>query len=162
VNRKVLGIDPGTAITGYGLIETGGRGLGTLLECGVVKTNRKQPLASRLESLYEGITEVIHKHQPTILSIEGVFYGKNPQSTIALAQGRGIALLAAAQANMEIHEFAPAVVKKTVAGTGRATKDQVAFMVQRLLGLKTPPTPNDAADGVALALTFLLNKRLVQ
>lgn len=162
MNKTVLGIDPGTAVTGYGLIETSGRGLGRLLECGVVKTKKEQPLAARLESLYEGITEIIQTHRPTILSIESVFYGKNPQSTIALAQGRGIALLAAAQANMEIHEFAPAVVKKTVAGSGRAGKDQVAYMVQRLLKLKTPPTPNDAADGIALAITFLLNKRLAQ
>ncbi len=73
MNRTVLGIDPGTAITGYGLIETGGRGLGTLLECGIIKTEKSQPLAFRLESLYEGITEIIQKHQPTILSIEGVF-----------------------------------------------------------------------------------------
>lgn len=160
MSKKVLGIDPGTAITGYGVIETGGRGLGVLLECGVVKTDRKQSLAYRLESLYEGITEIIRKHQPAILSIESVFYGKNPQSTIALAQGRGIALLAASQSNMEIYEFAPAVVKKTVAGTGRANKEQVAYMVQRLLGLKSPPTPSDAADGVALAITFLLHRSL--
>lgn len=155
----MLGIDPGTAVTGYGVIETGG-GLGNLVECGVIRTDRKTPLAWRLQELYEGVSDVIERHKPDVLSIEGVFHGKNTQSMIALAQGRGIALLAAAQGNLDIHEFSPAVVKKTVAGTGRANKEQVAYMVQRLLRLKSPPAPSDAADGVALAITFLLNRRV--
>jgi crossover junction endodeoxyribonuclease RuvC len=155
----VLGIDPGTAATGYGLVTPKGKGIGELLECGVIKTNSTHHLARRLQSLYEGVSEVIERQKPTVLAIESVFLGRNAQSTIALAQGRGIAMLAASQAGLEIHEYAPATVKKVVAGTGRARKEQIAYMVQTLLRLKTPPQPSDAADGVALALTFILTAR---
>lgn len=156
MNDVVLGVDPGTAVTGYGLIAPGRRGTAELIECGVIRTDRKGSTGSRLRELHHGLGNVISTHKPGVLAIESVFLGKNARSTIALAQGRGIALLAAAEHDMDIYEFTPATVKKVIAGTGRARKEQIGYMVQRLLRLKDPPKPADAADGVALALTFLM------
>lgn len=152
----VLGVDPGTAVTGYGLVAPGSRGTAELIECGVIKTDRKGSTGSRLRELYEGLSQIIENQEPGVLAVESVFLGKNARSTIALAQGRGIALLAAAERDLEIYEYTPATVKKVIAGTGRARKEQIGYMVQRLLHLKAPPKPADAADGVALALTFLM------
>ena len=115
-------------------------------------------LAERLRALHDGVRTLIETHQPDVVAVESVFHGKNPRSTLTLGQARGVVLLAAAQATVPVEEFAPAVVKKTVVGTGRAAKAQVGFMVQQLLRLESPPEPADAADGVALALTYLLTR----
>lgn len=157
----MLGIDPGTAVTGYGVVEpaaTIGRP-GRLVECGIIRTDPKQQIGSRLEALYEGVSELIARHHPTAVAIESVFYGKNVRSALTLGHARGVILLAAAQAGLEIAEFPPATVKKSVVGGGGAAKAQVAYMVQQLLRLKRAPAPSDAADGVAVALTYLLARR---
>jgi crossover junction endodeoxyribonuclease RuvC len=116
-------------------------------------------LWQRLEALYEGIEELIARHCPDVLVIETPFYAKNVRTTVVLGQARGVILLAAARAGLEIAEFPPAVVKKSIVGRGAATKPQVGYMVQQLLRLRRPPTPADAADGVAVALTYLLRRR---
>ncbi len=155
---RVLGIDPGTSVTGYGIVEPANGAPGHLVECGVIRTSRKRELWHRLDTLHDGVVQLIDKHHPDTLALESIFYAKNVRTTVVLGHARGVILLAAAQAGIDIVEFSPATVKKTVSGTGGAAKSQVAFMVQHLLNLKDPPTPSDAADGVAVALTFLLTR----
>ena len=153
---RVLGVDPGTAVTGYGVLEPAARRPGRLLECGVLRTAPRDPLPKRLRALYEGMEDLIARHDPSVVAVESVYYAKNVRSTVALSHARGVILLAAERAGVPVAEFPPATVKKSVVGRGGATKAQVAFMVQRLLNLKEPPDPSDAADGVAIGLTYLL------
>ena len=156
----VLGIDPGTATTGYGVVRSTGPGLVTLVECGVIRTKARDPLASRLLEIHEGVQELIARHRPDALAVEDVFYAKNVRTTVVLGHARGVILLAGAQAGLDVHEFPPAEIKKAVVGTGAATKEQVQFMLTRLLRLKAVPQPSDAADGVAAALTCCMGARL--
>ncbi len=156
---RVLGIDPGTNVTGYGVVEPANGRPGHLIECGVIRTNPKEAISQRLDTLFQGVQNLIEQHHPSTLALESVFYAKNVKTTVTLGHARGVILLAAAQAGIEIAEFSPATVKKSVVGTGAAQKGQVGFMVQRLLNLKTVPEPDDAADGVAIALTYLLRHR---
>ena len=155
---RVLGVDPGTAITGYGVIETGNGapGMGRLIECGVFRFGRGDSLPHRLAELHAEIAELIRRHQPSVLALENAFYHKNVRTTLVLGHARGVVLLAAQQKGLDIAEYPPATVKKTVVGMGGAQKSQVAAMVARLLGLKQAPRPADAADGVAVALTYIL------
>lgn len=158
----VLGIDPGTASTGYGVVkgDAGVMGLVSLVECGVIRTKARDPLASRLQEIYEGVVELLARHKPDALSVEDVFYAKNVRTTVVLGHARGVVLLAGQQANVEIHEIPPAEIKKAVVGSGAATKEQVQFMLTRLLKLKTAPQPSDAADGVAAAFACLMSARV--
>jgi crossover junction endodeoxyribonuclease RuvC len=152
----VLGIDPGTAITGYGIVRKDGRNPLTLVECGVIRTKPRDALPQRLAEIHDGVLDLIRRHKPNVLAIEDVFYARNVRTTVVLGHARGVILLAAAQASLEIHEYPPSEIKKAVAGTGAATKLQIQFMVTRLLRLKSAPQPSDAADGVAAALAFAL------
>jgi len=154
--RIVLGIDPGTALTGYGVVARNDRGALTLLECGVIRTSPSEPLPLRIREIFEGIQEIILRFQPEAVAVEDVFQGKNVRSALTLGHARGAILLAAALRNLTIAEYSPREIKSAVVGTGNATKDQVGYMVQRQLRLKTPPTPADAADGVAAALCHFL------
>jgi crossover junction endodeoxyribonuclease RuvC len=153
---KVLGIDPGTAVLGYGVVESGAGPRPTLIQCGTLTTRPRDALAARLRIIFEGVTELLAVHTPDAVAVETVFYGRNVRSTVVLSHARGVILLAAEQAGAPIMEYSPAMVKKTIVGRGAALKPQVGYMVAQLLRLKTPPTPDDAADGVALALTHLL------
>ena len=157
---RVLGIDPGTAVTGYGVVEPSSERPGQLIECGVIRTNSRDDASRRLATLYSGVRDLIARHQPTALAVESVFYGKNVKTTVALGQVRGVVLLAGAQAAIEVAEFPPATVKKFVVGEGGAMKEQVGFMVQQMLRLKEPPRPHDAADACAIALTYLLSSKV--
>ncbi len=149
----VLGVDPGTATTGYGVVARGGDGAVSLVECGVIRTDARAELPQRLREIYDGIVEVIGRHSPDLVAVEGIFYGKNVRTTVVLGHARGAILLAATLRDLPVAEYSPSEVKNAIVGTGRATKEQVQFMVQRLLRLKSPPRPSDAADGVAVALT---------
>jgi crossover junction endodeoxyribonuclease RuvC len=155
---KVLGIDPGTAVIGYGVVEDA-RPTPRLVECGVIRTGAKDPLATRLRTISEGVTELIARHHPDVLSIEGIFYSRNVRTTMVLGHARGVILLSAENAGLIIAEYQPAMVKKTVVGRGGAMKAQVGYMCAQLLRLKSAPAPADAADGVALALTHLIRNR---
>ena len=148
----ILGIDPGTAVTGYGVVAKEGGGAVSLVECGVVRTSSGEVLAVRIREIYEAVTPLITRHSPSVVVVEDVFQGKNVQSTLKLGHARGAILLAAALGEIPIAEYSPREIKKAVVGNGNATKDQVAFMVQQQLRLKAPPSPADAADGVAAAL----------
>ena len=152
----IVGIDPGTAVTGYGVVTRAGMGSVTLVECGVIRTSPREPLAGRIREIYDGITAILERHRPEAVAVEQVFQGKNVKSALTLGHARGAILLAASHADVVIAEYAAREIKKAVVGNGNATKHQVAFMVQKQLHLKTPPTPSDAADGVAAALCHCL------
>jgi crossover junction endodeoxyribonuclease RuvC len=134
-------------------------GKATLIECGVIRTSARDALGDRLAEIFEGVTELIARHRPDALAVESVFYARNVRTTITLGHTRGVLLLAGAQAKVAIHEYPPAEIKKAITGTGGATKEQVQYMVKTLLRLKTVPSPNDAADGVAAALTCVMMAR---
>ena len=155
----VLGIDPGTATTGYGVVRGDGSGPATLIECGVIRTRARDALPSRLNEIYDGVRELIVQHRPDALAVEDIFYSKNVRTTMVLGHARGVILLAGQQAGLEIEQYPPAEVKKAIVGSGAATKEQVQFMVMRLLRLKTPPHPSDASDGVAAALAMIMSAR---
>lgn len=168
----VLGIDPGTAATGYGIVsddrETtassarsgGGPTALRLIECGVIRTRPADVLPARLQEVYLGVAELIARHQPHVLAIEDIFYAKNVRTSLTLGHARGVVLLAAAEAGIPVRHFPPAEIKKAIVGTGSATKEQVQFMLTRLLRLRSAPQPADASDGVAAAVTFLLSAHL--
>jgi crossover junction endodeoxyribonuclease RuvC len=157
----ILGIDPGTAVTGYGVVRAGSAGTApALVECGVIRTKPTQPLATRLREISEGVKEIIARHQPDQMAVEDVFYAKNVRTTVVLGHARGVILLAGAEAGLEIHEYPPSEIKKAVVGNGAATKPQVQFMLTKLLRLKSAPQPSDASDGVAAALTCALRAPL--
>jgi crossover junction endodeoxyribonuclease RuvC len=153
---KVLGIDPGTAVLGYGVVESGSSRRHRLLECGTLTTLGRDPLPARLRVIHDGITALIVRHTPDAVAVESAFYGRNVRTTIVLSHARGVILLAAEMAGVQIAEYSPAFVKKTIVGKGAALKPQVGYMVAQLLRLKAPPAPEDATDGVAVALTHLM------
>jgi crossover junction endodeoxyribonuclease RuvC len=156
----VLGIDPGTAATGYGVVQGEPFGSLSLVECGVIRTHTRGSLPSRLREIYDDVMALIERHRPDAMSIEDVFYAKNVRTTVVLGHARGVILLAAQQSKIAIYEYPPAEIKKAVAGSGGATKEQVQFMVMRLLRLKSAPQPSDAADGTAAALAHIMGGRL--
>jgi crossover junction endodeoxyribonuclease RuvC len=157
----VVGIDPGTTATGYGVVSRSADGRLALLECGVVRTTSKAPLAERIREIFQEIEEVLERFRPGAVSVEAVFHGKNVRSALVLGHARGAILLAASLRDIAIHEYSPREIKKAVVGHGNASKDQVGIMVQERLRLKTPPAPSDAADGVACALChFVMGTRL--
>ena len=152
----MLGLDPGTAATGYGVVEHAGPGRSRLIECGVVRTSASSPLEQRLALIFDAVTDLIAQHRPDAVAVESVFVARNPRTAVVLGHARGAALLAAAKAGLPVAEYPPALVKKTVVGAGAATKTQVQRVTARLLRLRTPPAPDDAADGVAVALTHCM------
>ena len=153
---KVLGIDPGTAVLGFGVVETGIGRHPRLLECGTLTTPPRDPLPSRLRVIHEGMTALLLRHQPDAMAVETAFYGKNVRTTVVLSHARGVILLAAEQRGVPVAEYSPTQVKKTVVGRGAALKPQVAYMVAQLLRLTAAPEPADAADGVAVALAHVM------
>ncbi|MEO8635333.1 MAG: crossover junction endodeoxyribonuclease RuvC [Gemmatimonadales bacterium] len=155
---KVLGIDPGTTATGFGVVESGERGQLRLVECGVIRPTAGTTLALRLAEIYAGLVELLARHRPDILAVEEAFYARNVRTTLVLGHARGVILLAGAQAGVTIAEYAPATIKQAVTGKGAALKPQVGYMVAQLLRLKSAPAPSDAADGVAVALTHFLKR----
>jgi len=150
----VLGIDPGTAITGYGLVMGEGDDL-TLLAYGAITTPSDRSLPERLQRIYRELTALIEDLQPTAVAVEELFFSKNVRTALSVGQARGVALLAAANAGLPIHEYTPLQVKQAIAGYGRATKDQVQQMVRMLLGLDSVPQPDDAADAIAVAICHI-------
>jgi len=152
-------VDPGTAVTGYGVVESGTGPSVRLVVCGVIRTRARDALPARLRAIREGLDELLARHKPDAVAVEDVFYARNVRTSLVLAHARGVILLTAEEAGLPIGEYSPAAVKKAVVGRGGAAKDQVGYMVAQLLRLKAPPAPADAADGVAVALTHLLLAR---
>lgn len=147
----ILGVDPGTAITGYGLIQSDGQELG-LIDYGAIRTPAEWSLPRRLEHIYRELTALIVKYQPTDAVVEKLFFSKNVRTALSVGQARGVALLAAAEAGISIHEYTPLQIKQAVVGYGRAEKNQIQQMVKMLLQLDTIPEPDDAADALAVAI----------
>lgn len=127
----------------------------------MIRTAARDPLPERLRTVHDGVAALIERHHPEVIAVEGVFYARNVRSTIVLGHARGVILLAAAEAGCPVMEYSPAMVKKTVVGRGAAAKPQVGYMVAQLLRLTRAPSPADAADAVAIALTHLLRNRRV-
>ena len=147
----ILGVDPGTAITGYGFLKSDGDDL-QVLDYGAITTPADWIMPRRLEHIYAELSALIARRQPTDAVVEKLFFSKNVRTALSVGQARGVALLAAAQANLTIHEYTPLQIKQAVVGYGRADKNQIQQMVKMLLQLDSIPQPDDAADALAIAI----------
>jgi len=154
---RVLGIDPGSRRTGWGVVQLEGTRLHHV-GAGTIAVPEKLSLAKRLHMIHQGLQQVIADHQPDTVAIEEIFFAKYANAALKLGHARGVALLAAAESELEVHEYPPAIVKRTVVGKGAADKTQVARLVAALLGLKAPPE-DDAADALAVAITHVQASR---
>jgi len=152
---RVLGIDCGTEYTGFGVVELAPSGRLACLTCGAIKLSPREPLPTRLSRIYARLDALIQEHRPDQVAIEDVFYALNLKSALKLGQVRGVAMLAAAMAGLEVAEYAPLSIKSAVVGYGKAEKQQVKHMVMRLLDLSEPPEPSDASDALAIAICHL-------
>ena len=148
----ILGIDPGLAIVGYGVIEAQ-KGAFRPIDCGVINTPKSDTVPIRLNKIYDGMLSLIEKYKPDCIAIEELFFNTNITTGINVAQARGVVLLACQQKGLKMYEYTPLQIKQALTGYGKAEKKQIQFMVTRLLNLKAVPKPDDAADGLAVALT---------
>jgi crossover junction endodeoxyribonuclease RuvC len=155
----VMGIDPGTATTGFGFVREEDDGNVVAVRYGVILTEKGIPMSKRLQKLYRDLTALIAEYKPDSAAIEEMFFGKNVTAAITVAQGRGVTLLAMENAQLPIREYKPAQIKQTIAGYGNAPKPQMQEMVRTLLNLDSIPKPDDAADALAIALTALQSSR---
>lgn len=161
---RILGVDPGIATVGFGLIDAE-MGKCRLVNCGVITTPAHTPLTSRLDQIYTDLEALIHEFRPEVMAVEELFFNTNITTGISVAQGRGVILLCAFRCGIQTYEYTPLQVKQSVVGYGRAEKAQVIDMVRRMLSLSAAPKPDDAADAVAIALcharstTSLLTKK---
>lgn len=156
--ERILGIDPGSRVTGYGIIDSD-RGKLIFVACGVVKTTPNYPFANRLNEIFDGINEVIQIHDPEAAAVEEVFLSQNPGTALKLGQARGAAVVAAMQNGLSVSDYSPRKIKQAVVGYGQAEKEQVQHMVRVLLNLKGMPS-NDAADALAVAICHANSLRL--
>lgn len=149
---RILGIDPGTGILGFGVIDVT-KGKTQLVDAGVIRTPVHEDDAVRLLTIYEELTDIIAANKPTIMSVEKLFFARNVTTAMTVSQARGVVLLCGKQAGMEIFEYTPMQIKMAVTGYGKAEKKQIQEMVRVILGLDTVPKPDDCADAIAAALT---------
>lgn len=161
IERTILGIDPGLANTGWGIVSQRASRL-SCMAYGCVSTSKDMPLAHRLRKIHEQIAAVVARFQPTCVGIETVWFGANVQSAFATGQARGAALVACAECNLEVLEFSPSQIKLAVVGTGAAEKDQVQYMVRQLLFLEDVPRPDHAADALAAAICYTTHSGFAQ
>jgi crossover junction endodeoxyribonuclease RuvC len=147
----ILGIDPGSINCGYGILQIEKRRI-VAAGCDVVQVNPKLSLPVRLKKIYEEISKVVAEYKPDIAAVESIFYGKNIKSAFTLGHARGVILLSLAEADIPIEEYSPREVKKSVVGNGNASKEQVEYMVKKIINLKTSPKTQDATDALAVAL----------
>ncbi|MCJ7508187.1 MAG: crossover junction endodeoxyribonuclease RuvC [candidate division Zixibacteria bacterium] len=150
-DKIILGIDPGSSVTGYSLISIQD-GKNSLVRYGTIRIPAKIDLSQKLKKIYDSVLEIIHQHKPDEMAIEEAFYSKNVKSTMVIGQARGAAILAAGQAGIPVTEYSPREIKLSIVGLGNASKSQVQYMVKNLLNLAEPPQPEDAADALAIAL----------
>ena len=155
---RILGIDPGTGILGFGVIDATSKGL-TMVTAGVITTPAHTPLDERLEEIYNGLREIIAETKPDVASIEKLFFARNVTTAISVAHARGVAMLTVRQAGMESFEYTPLQIKQTTTGYGKADKKQMQEMVRLQLGLASIPKPDDAADALAAAITHYMMSR---
>ena len=155
---RILGLDPGTAITGYGIIDIV-EGEPCVVTYGVIRTEPQVPMPQRLLAIFEEIGALLNEYEPDAAAIEEVFFGRNITTAITVGQARGVLLLALARAGVPIEEYSPPKIKDAVTGYGKADKHQMQLMVRNLLHLEETPRPDDAADGLAVALTHYQHHR---
>jgi crossover junction endodeoxyribonuclease RuvC len=153
MNKIILGIDPGIADTGFGVIEKGAGGKLFCLAYGSIKTKASVPMAERLEVLYNELEKIIKKYQPALASVEELFFQNNAKTAIIVGQARGVILLACRKNKIPLYELTPLQVKQTISGYGRADKKQVQKITKLILKLKEIPKPDDAADALAIAIS---------
>ena len=150
---KIIGIDPGLSCTGFGIIEVL-KNNKSIIDYGVVRTDSKDPLSDRLKVLYEDLEYIIKKYKPTVMSIEQIFYGKNVKSALLLGHARGVPMLLSAIYKLPLYEFSPRRIKQSLTGNGNSTKEQVQFMVKKILLMDELPQPIDASDALAIAVCY--------
>lgn len=155
---RILGIDPGTGILGFGVIDAD-RGKATLVDAGVIRTSSKEDDASRLQTIYDELTSVIAETKPTEMSVEKLFFAQNVTTAMTVSQARGVVLLCGKQAGLELYEYTPLQIKQALTGYGRAEKKQIQEMVRVILQLKAIPKPDDCADALAAAITHSMTMR---
>ncbi|HET7319965.1 MAG TPA: crossover junction endodeoxyribonuclease RuvC [Candidatus Saccharimonadales bacterium] len=155
---RILGIDPGTGILGFGVIDVV-KGKAQLVDAGVIRTPVKEDDAVRLHTIYEELTDIIAQNKPQVMSVEKLFFSRNVTTAMTVSQARGVVLLTAMQASLEIHEYTPMQIKQAITGYGKADKKQMQEMVKVILGLKAIPKPDDAADALAAAITHSMTVR---
>ncbi len=158
----VIGLDPGSAITGFGIIEENADHSLKVIDFGVLRTGADMPAADRLKSLYEQLNRILALHKPDGGAVENLFFQRNVRTAFSVGQARGVLLLALAQAGIPVAEYNPVEVKQAVAGYGKADKQQVQQMVKMLLDLKEIPRPDDAADALAVAICHIHSRKLNQ
>lgn len=155
---RIIGIDPGTGILGFGVIEVDGQKV-RMIDAGVIRTPPHTPLDERLEEIFDGLTEIIAATNPTVMSIEKLFFARNITTAMSVSHARGVAMLTGRKAKLEIAEYTPMQIKQTVTGYGGADKKQVQEMVRMHLGLREVPKPDDCADALAAAITYSMMSR---
>ena len=155
---RILGIDPGTGICGFGVIDVDIKNRGSMVTAGVITTPAHTPLADRLLDIYDSLREILEETRPDVVAIEKLFFNTNVTTGISVAQARGVAMLVVRQKNITIFEYTPLQIKQTLTGYGRAEKKQVQEMVRVHLKLKQAPKPDDAADALAVAITYALTR----
>jgi crossover junction endodeoxyribonuclease RuvC len=156
---RILGIDPGTGILGFGVIDLNDKGKITLVDAGVIRTPVHQADSDRLLTIYEELHEIIKATKPTVMSVEKLFFAQNVTTAMSVSQARGVVLLCGMQHKLDLYEFTPQQIKLAITGHGRADKKQMQEMVRMLLNLKEIPKPDDAADALAAAICCTTNMR---
>lgn len=156
---RIIGIDPGTGILGFGVVEFVD-GKPKMVDAGVVKTPAHTPLDERLEDIYDSLTEIISETNPSVMSIEKLFFARNVTTAMSVSHARGVAMLAGRKARLQIAEYTPLQIKQTLTGYGKADKKQVQEMVRLQLGLREAPKPDDCADALAAAITYYQMSRV--
>jgi len=154
----VLGIDPGTAITGYGLLEI--KRIPQVIKYGCIRTSAHNQMSNRLRIIYEGIIDIIKEYHPEEVAIEDIFFNKNSKTVLSIGQARGVIILAASYKGAKIFSYTPLEIKQAVTDNGRAGKNQVQFMIKKLLCLHQIPHPDDAADALAVALCHCYSRKI--
>lgn len=158
VTMRIIGIDPGTGILGFGVIDAEGAKL-KLVDAGVIRTPVHQPDSDRLKTIHDELKELIEQHNPVVMSVEKLFFSRNITTAMSVSQARGVVLLLGKQFDLELFEFTPPQIKQAVTGYGKAEKKQIQEMVRTILGLKEVPKPDDAADALAAAICCSMSMR---
>lgn len=156
---RILGIDPGTGILGFGVIDVDNKGAMQLVDAGVIRTPVKEDDAVRLLTIFDELSDIIATSKPTVMSVEKLFFSRNVTTAMTVSQARGVVLLLGKQSGMQLHEYTPMQIKQAITGYGKADKKQIQEMVRVLLKLKEIPKPDDAADALAAAITCAMSLR---
>jgi crossover junction endodeoxyribonuclease RuvC len=158
-SRRILGIDPGTGILGFGVIDVSPKGELSLVDAGVIRTLVNEPDSDRLLTIFNELKEIIEGLKPSIMSVEKLFFAQNVTTAMSVSQARGVVLLLGKQANLDLFEYTPLQIKQALTSYGRATKRQIQEMVKIILGLKEYPKPDDCADALAAAICHSMTMR---